>query len=85
MLCSRNATLADGYIKPEMPTAPGALVAAPDTIPGAGPTPPILEGVGLGYGPSRDSIREELVNRKVAQLAEGFLAQLKADAIIIRP
>ena len=39
----------------------------------------------LGYGPSRDSIREELVNRKVAQLAEGFLAQLKADAIIIRP
>lgn len=85
MLCSRNATLADGYIKPEMPTAPGALVAAPDAIPGAGPTPPILEGVGLGYGPSRDSIREELVNRKVAQLAEGFLAQLKADAIIIRP
>lgn len=85
MLCSRTATLADGYIKPEMPTAPGALVAAPDAIPGAGPTPPILEGVGLGYGPSRDSVREELVNRKVAQLAEGFLAQLKADAIITRP
>jgi peptidyl-prolyl cis-trans isomerase SurA len=85
MLCSRNATLADGYVKPEMPTAPGALVPAPNAIPGAGPTPPILDGVGLGYGPSRDAIREELISRKVAQLADGYMAELKANAIITRP
>jgi peptidyl-prolyl cis-trans isomerase SurA len=82
MLCSRTATLAEGNIAPPpLPAIPltPALTADGDVIPS------VVEGLGYGYGPTRDQAREEVVNRKIAQLAEAWLAELKAGAIISRP
>ena len=77
MLCSRNATLAatgalDAAVTPEVGTAPDGEI-----IPSAAP------GVGYGLGPSRDQVREELVGARMGQLADAYLARLKADAIIL--
>lgn len=82
MRCSRTATLADGNIDPAplpaIPVSP-VLNAKGDVIPS------VIDGLGYGNGPTRDQVREEVTNRKLAQLAEGWLAELKANAIISRP
>lgn len=82
MRCSRTATLADGNLTatplPQIPLTP-VLNAEGDVIPS------VVEGLGYGYGPTRDQVRDEIVNRKLAQLAESWLAELKANAIISRP
>ena len=82
MLCSRTATRADGPITPDVPlvvpvqparTADGDVILS------------VIDGAGFGKGPGRDAVREEIINRKLSQLADAWLAQLKADAIITRP
>lgn len=82
MLCSRTATRADGPIPPEVPlvvpaqparTAKGEIISS------------VVDGAGFGKGPGRDAVREEIINRKLSQFADAWLAQLKADAIITRP
>lgn len=82
MLCSRTDTRAAGPIPPDLPVTIPAQPArtADGTI-----IPSVVQGVGFGLGPSRDQVREEVVNRKLAQLAEVWLAELDADAIITRP
>ena len=77
MLCERSATLAQGTD----PTIP-VTVAASDLPEG---TPAIDPDLGYGRGPGRAQIREELVNTRLAGLAEGYLAELRADAIIVTP
>lgn len=81
MLCARNATIASGQIDPVVPVAadPAKLTAEGEIIPS------VIEGLGFGFGPPRAQVREELVNRKLAQAAEAWLAELKASAIITRP
>jgi len=82
MLCSRTATRADGPITPDVPLvvpAQPARSAAGDIIPS------VVDGAGFGKGPGRDAVRDEITNRKLGQLADAWLAQLKADAIIVRP
>ena len=73
MLCKRSATLAAG--------ASAADLAAPaaDGVPAIDPT------LGFGQGPSRAQVREELVNQRLGALADGWLAELKANAIIRTP
>lgn len=81
-LCSRNATLPSGPIAADMPieySVPARLTAEGDVIPSP------IKDVGLGSGVSRDEVRESVLNRKLAQYADLWLAQLKADAIINRP
>jgi peptidyl-prolyl cis-trans isomerase SurA len=34
---------------------------------------------------SREAVREQLLNRRLAALADGYLEELRADAIIVRP
>jgi peptidyl-prolyl cis-trans isomerase SurA len=81
MLCSRNATLADGPIPPKMtityPAQP-VLTADGDVVPA------VVDGVGLGLGVSRDQVREDVVNRKVGQMADAWLAELQGNAIITK-
>lgn len=77
MLCSRSATIAEGTD----PTVP-VTVAAEDLPEG---TPAINPELGFGRGPSRAQIREELINQRLAGLAEGYLAELRANAIIVTP
>ncbi|RNF33134.1 peptidylprolyl isomerase [Paracoccus methylarcula] len=72
MLCSRQpALLADE----------GADVAtsaeAPDGVEAAIPDP---SGI-----PTREAVREELFNRKANEMANAFLQELRADAVIRRP
>lgn len=71
MLCKRTATEAM-----ETPAPKGA----PDPE-----APRINEDAGFAKGPSRDAVRAELLNRKLSDTADGYLAELKADALIRRP
>lgn len=72
MLCSRTAT------------APrGAMPAA--TIPPVEGAPAIDDEAGVAKGPTRDSVRAEITNRKLTQLADGLLEEMVADAIVRRP
>ncbi|MGC1429225.1 MAG: peptidylprolyl isomerase [Albidovulum sp.] len=73
MLCKRTATIADG--------STGALGQSAG-IEGA---PAIDPTLGFGAGPSRSQIREELTNQRIAGLADGLLAEMRANAIIQRP
>lgn len=90
MLCSRSASIATGYmLKPEIPpvpvyAAPGS-VKAPIPSTGQDVAPAIIDGLGLGYGPSRDTVRGELLNRKIDELSTADLSALAANAIIVRP
>lgn len=82
MRCARTATLAAGNLNPdplpEIPLSP-VLSADGDVIPS------VVLGLGYGNGPTREQVREEVSNRKLSQLADGWLAELKANAIISRP
>lgn len=75
MLCKRSATLASGAA----PVVADAAAPAGDGVPAIDPT------LGFGQGPSRAQVREELVNQRLGALAEGWLAELKANAIIRTP
>ncbi len=81
MLCARNASLAANAIDPVVPPV-DPVTGTTATMDG---TPAISDTFGLGQGPSNSQIRDELTNRKMAQLAEAYLAELKAEAIIRRP
>ena len=74
MLCKRSATLDTG-------AAP--LVADADA--GTPDAPQIIPELGFGAGPTRAQVRDELVNQRLAGLADGYLAELRADAIIRTP
>ncbi len=74
MLCSRTATLAAGNVAPDIGVSP-AEPGIPSTI----------KGVGFGNGPNRDLVREEIINRRLARMADAYLSQLRADAIIRHP
>lgn len=76
MLCKRSATIAEGTD----PTVPVTVSTEPaEGVPAIDPT------LGFGAGPNRAQVREELTNQRLAGLAEGFLAELRADAIIDTP
>ena len=77
MLCRRSATLAEGT-DPTIPVS----ISATDLPEG---TPAIDPDLGYGRGPGRAQIREELINQRLAGLAEGYLAELRANAIIVTP
>ena len=76
MLCERNATLASGNLAPFVAPEIGTTYTG---------IPSVVEGAGFGNGPTRDQIREEITSRRLAQLADGYLAELKANAIIRTP
>lgn len=75
MLCKRSATLAAG----------SAPVVTDVSAPTADGVPAIDPALGFGQGPSRAQVREELVNQRLAGLADGYLAELRANAIIRTP
>lgn len=81
MLCSRTAVLADSSINPAAPPI-DPTTGTTKTAEGA---PPIDKDLGLGLGPARDLVRDEVVNRKVVQLADAYMAELVAEAIIRTP
>ena len=71
MLCKRTATEAQ-----ETPAPKGA----PDPQ-----APRLNEDAGFAKGPSRDAVRAELLNRKLSDAADAYLAELQANALIRRP
>lgn len=75
MLCKRSATLAAG----------SAPVVTDLSAPAADGVPTIDPALGFGQGPSRAQVREELVNQRIAGIADGYLAELRANAIIRTP
>ncbi|KAB2881924.1 MAG: peptidylprolyl isomerase [Albidovulum sp.] len=75
MLCRRSATLAAG----PAPSAADLAAPAADGVPAIDPT------LGFGQGPNRAQVREELTNQRLAALADGWLAELRANAIIRTP
>ncbi len=78
MLCRRSATLAAGSLPAaDIPVVSGLV--DPD-----GP-PRINPELGFGGGPTRAQIREELVGQRLAGLADGYLAELRAEANIVTP
>ncbi|WP_347310187.1 peptidylprolyl isomerase [Defluviimonas sp. SAOS-178_SWC] len=75
MLCKRSATLAAG----------SAPVVTDVSAPTGDGVPAIDPALGFGQGPSRAQVREELVNQRLAGFADGYLAELRANAIIRTP
>ena len=75
MLCKRSATLAAG----------SAPVMSDVSAPAADGVPAIDPALGFGQGPSRAQVREELVSQRLAGFADGYLAELRANAIIRTP
>ena len=81
MLCSRRPALlaateseiAATTDAPEGDDAPGAATAAPDAAPASDALP------------DRDTVRNELFNRKANAAADAYLAELRADAVIRHP
>ncbi len=71
MLCKRTATSALQAPAPQ---------GAPDPE-----APRINEDAGFAKGPSREVVRAELLNRKLGDTADAYLAELKANALIRRP
>ena len=76
MLCERNATRTEASLVPVVAPVVGSV---------ANGVPSAVPGVGFGFGPSRAQVREEIINRRIGLLAESYLAELKANAIIRRP
>lgn len=86
MLCERSATAAEGTLPPgETPAIEDASAPLPPGIDGEDPAPRLNPELGFAAGPSRDLTRTELVNQRLGGLADGYLEELKADAIITRP
>jgi len=90
MLCRRAATVAtnaldqatvDALVAAETAAAAGSA-AVPFKV---GDVPRLDPALGFGRGPTRQQLREELLNQRLGGLAEGHLAQLRAEAIIRRP
>ncbi|OYX41866.1 MAG: hypothetical protein B7Z02_14745 [Rhodobacterales bacterium 32-67-9] len=75
MLCKRSATLAAGGV----PAVTDVSAPTGDGVPAIDPT------LGFGQGPSRAQVREELINQRLASQADGYLAELRANAIIRTP
>jgi peptidyl-prolyl cis-trans isomerase SurA len=81
MLCARTATEAEGGA-PDL----DAAMAAPRLPDEDGDLPPrVDEKYGFGAGPSREAVRQDLINAKVSGLADAWLAELVGDAVITRP
>lgn len=74
MLCHRSATIDTN-----------ATLIVADTGVGTDGAPDIVPELGFGSGPTRAQIRDELVNQRLAGLADGYLAELRANAIIRTP
>ncbi len=75
MLCKRSATLAAG----------SAPVVTDVSAPTGEGQPAIDPTLGFGQGPSRAQVRDELTNQRLAGFADGYLAELRANAIIRTP
>ncbi len=82
MLCARRATMAEGGV-PE--ATPGDPAAETSLMEDGTRIPKINPDFGFGNGPSRDDVRGELVNQRLSGLADAYLEELKADAVITRP
>jgi peptidyl-prolyl cis-trans isomerase SurA len=81
MLCSRTAFTAEGSDKATAEAAEAASLAAPWTEDG----PPRIEAdLGFGAGPAQQAVVSEIQNTRLNQLANQYLASLKADAKIVR-
>ena len=86
MLCGRSATAAEGTLPPgETPAVEDASAPLAPGIDGQDPPPRLNPELGFAAGPSRDLTRTELVNQRLGGLADGYLEELKADAVITRP
>lgn len=84
MLCKRSATQSSDYAA----LAEAAKTAAADPVAASesGVTPPpINPDLGFAKGPDLAAMRDELTNQRLGQLAESYLQDLKANAIIRTP
>lgn len=84
MLCRRSATQASDYaeLAAAAKAAPGAEVPVSES--GVVP-PPINPDLGFAKGPNLADMRDELTNQRLGQLAESYLQDLRANAIIRTP
>lgn len=81
MLCERTATLSETALTPDIPPI-DPVTGTSGTLDG---TPAVREGLGLGLGPTESQLQEEVANQKLNHLAEAYMAELKAMAIIRYP
>lgn len=75
MLCGRSATGQQG----------GSAAPADQSTAADGTIPAVRDTLGFGAGPSREAVKLELQNQRLNGLSDTYLAQLKADAVIVEP
>lgn len=84
MLCKRSATQSSDYAA--LAEAAKAEAGAPVAVSESGETPPPINAdLGFAKGPGLADMRDELTNQRLGQLAESYLQDLKANAIIRTP
>ena len=85
MLCKRSATEALDAAKltaAAKAESAGATVAVAEN----GATPPAIDpDMTFATGPTPAQVRDELTNQRLGQLAESYMQDLKANAIIRTP
>lgn len=84
MLCDRSATQSSDYAELAAAAKAAPEAQAPVSENGVVP-PPINPVLGFAKGPGLADMRDELTNQRLGQLAESYLADLKANAIIRTP
>lgn len=73
MLCERTATVPEGG-KPDLSALADPVIGGP---------PRIVKDLGFSAGPNREAVRQDLVNQRLNQLSDGYLAELVANAIVV--
>ena len=75
MLCDRNAVMA-------LDAAEIPVTAAPAE---GDERPHVDKDLGFARGPSPDTVRTEITDQRLSQMAANYLAELRANAVITRP
>lgn len=83
MVCERSATVAAGA-EPYEPAPDARYTVYPEGVDPDSVVPRMTDDLTFAFGPSSDTVISEITNRRLGGLAEAYMAELVADAVIIR-
>ena len=79
----RCSTVAAGA-EPYEPAPDARYTVYPEGVDPDSVVPRMTDDLTFAFGPSSDTVISEITNRRLGGLAEAYMAELVADAVIIR-